>query len=126
MSHRIEKIEDLIRSELSRIIQQEMRDPRVGLATVSRVQLTNDLAHAKIAVSVLGDDETTREQTVATLASARGFLRSQLARVLRIRTVPELTFSLDRGAEHSQRISDLLESLHVEPQGPGSPDRQDP
>lgn len=126
MSHRIEKVGDMLRAEISQIIQREMRDPRVALASVSNVVVSRDLAHAKVDVSVLGDDEEARQQAVDTLQRAAGFVRSQLARTVRLRTVPELHFQLDRGAEHSQRISDILESLHDDSDGPRIPPDQDP
>ena len=114
MSQRIGRLEDLLRGELAHVIRHEMRDPRVALATVSGIEVTRDLAHAKVRISVLGDDEASREEAVATLERAKGFLRSALARRTRLRTVPALEFLLDRGAEHSQEISELLETLEYE------------
>lgn len=111
MSRRSGRVDDLLRGEIARIIQQEVKDPRRGLTTVSSVRVSNDLSHAEVLLSVLGEDED-REESVETIRNARGFIRSQLARSVRLRRVPELHFELDRGAEHSQRISDLLESLH--------------
>jgi len=112
MSRRTDRVSDLVRAELSRLILQEMNDPRTQLASVSAVDVTPDLHHAKVYISVLGS--TGRDEAVEALQGARGFLRSRLARELRLKHVPELEFTLDRGAEHSQRISDLLESLHVD------------
>ena len=112
MKQRIGRLEDLLSHELSNIIRSEVRDPRVGLATVASITVSRDLSHAKVAISVLGDDEEQREESVAVLERAKGFIRSTLARRVRLRTVPALHFVLDRGAEHSQRISDLLETLH--------------
>ncbi|MEM6455697.1 MAG: 30S ribosome-binding factor RbfA [Acidobacteriota bacterium] len=103
---------DLLRRELNDIIQREVRDPRVHLASVSALEVTPDLSHARVRISVLGDDEDGRAGCIEALQHARGFLRSQLARRVRLRTVPELTFSLDRGYEHSQRIHAILETLH--------------
>ena len=114
MSRRSERVAEQIKSELATIIQREVKDPRVGLATVSDVLLSRDLGHARIRISVLGDDRTAREEAIEVLRRAKGFIRSRLARRLRLRAVPELVFDLDRGAEHSQRMSDLLESLHDE------------
>lgn len=111
---RPDRIADMVRAELADILQREVKDPRVRLATISSVQVTRDLAHAKIAVSVLGSDEE-REACVATLRRAQGFLRSALASRLRLRTTPELHFELDRGAEYSQQIEALLEGLHEPP-----------
>lgn len=116
MRPRVEKVGDLLRTELARIIQREVRDPRVGLATVSSVELSGDLSHAKVRISVLGDEET-RTASILALSRAQGFIRSCLARSVRLRTVPALVFQLDRGAEHSQRISDILESLDGDTEG---------
>lgn len=112
MSRRSERVGDLIRTELARLLRQRMSDPRVGLATVSSVDLSPDLRRAVVRISALGGDEE-RRAAVEALRHARGFLRNELAHTLRsLRVIPELVFELDRGAEHSQRISDLLEELH--------------
>jgi ribosome-binding factor A len=112
MSQRLDRLADLVRSELATLLQREMRDPRIGLATVTRVDLSRDLGHAVIHVSALGSEEQ-RAGAVAALEHAKGFLRRELAHRLSLRTTPELKFVLDRGAEHSQRISDLLDELHT-------------
>lgn len=111
MSQRTERVADLIRAELAVILQRDMKDPRVRLATISEVHVTRDLSHAKVFVSVLGTEDE-RLGCIQTLQRAQGFLRTVLAGKLRLRTTPELHFELDRGAEHSQRINELLESLH--------------
>lgn len=111
MSRRQGRVAEAVRAELAEILQREVRDPRLALATVSRVDLSADLKHAVIGISALGD-EAARAGAVEAIESAAGFLRSQLARRLRLRSVPQLVFKLDRGSEHSQHISDLLESLH--------------
>ncbi len=125
MRNRGQRVDDLVRGELSRILQREVKDPRVKLATITEVTVSRDLRYAEVRVSVLGEDHE-RSATLAALQAARGFFRSQLAHSLRLRTVPELTFELDRGAEYSQRISDLLESLHDDVPGAGAPGRPDP
>ncbi|MGD2115880.1 MAG: 30S ribosome-binding factor RbfA [Acidobacteriota bacterium] len=112
MSRRTDRVADLVRAELSRLILQEMGDPRVELASISAVDVSPDLHHARVSVSVLG--EAGRREAVEALQGARGFLRSRLASKLQLKHTPELQFELDRGAEHSQRISQLLESLHVD------------
>lgn len=116
MSRRTERVEDLLRAEISDLILREVQDPRVRLATVSSVSVSPDLRHATVSVSVLGDDAN-REETVKALHHARGFIRSQLAHRLRLRVVPDLQFQLDRGAEYSQRITDLLEKLNDDHEG---------
>lgn len=111
MSRRTQRVADLVRAELAQILLRDLRDPRVSLATVTSVDVSPDLRHARVQVSVLGAEETRRESLQA-LEGAGGYIRRQLAHRLRLRVTPELVFELDRGAEHSQRISDLLEGLH--------------
>jgi ribosome-binding factor A len=111
MSRRTDRVGDLLRGELADLLLREVHDPRVTMATVSDVDVSPDLRRAVVRVSVIGTEEE-RLETVHALEHARGFLRSQLARRLRsLRVVPELVFELDRGAEYSQKISDLLEKL---------------
>jgi len=110
MSQRTQRIADLLRAELSTLLQRELRDPRVRLASVSRVEVSADLRHALILVSALGD-ESQRDATIEGLENARGFLRRELARRLSLRRTPELRFVLDRGAEHSQQMSEILDGL---------------
>lgn len=116
MKGRNVRLEDLLRGELARILQREIKDPRLGLATVSYMKVSADLAHAEVGVSVLGTDAE-RAASVQTLERARGFIRTRLAQNVRLRRVPALVFKLDRGPEHSQRISDILETLHDDTQG---------
>lgn len=108
---RRERIDELLRSAIANLLTFEIKDPRVKLASVSSVSTTADLSRARVLVSVLGSDED-RQSCIEGLRHARGFIRSQLASRLRLRTIPELVFELDRGAEYSQRISDILEGLH--------------
>jgi ribosome-binding factor A len=113
MSQRTQRIADQIRAELADLLLREIRDPRVRLATISQVVVSADLGHARVGVSALGD-EAQRAAAVAGLEHARGFLRRELARRLSLRATPELRFELDRGAEHSQRITEILDGLHEE------------
>lgn len=113
MTKRTERVADLLRGEIAEILRHQLRDPRIGLATVSHVSVSRDLGHAVVRVSVLGDDPA-RTASVEVLRGAQGFIRTLLARRVRhLRNVPELDFQLDRGAEHSQRIQEILENLHV-------------
>ena len=111
MSRRTDRVSDVLRAELSDLILREVHDPRVKLASITEVDVTTDLRRAIVKVSVLGDDQQ-RQEAIEGLRHARGFLRTELSHRLRTRVTPELVFELDRGAEHSQKISDLLESLH--------------
>lgn len=111
MTRRTERVSDLLRAELSDLILREIKDPRIRLVSLTGVEVTSDLRRAIVRVSALGDDAQ-REEAVEALRHARGFLRTELSHRLRTRVTPELIFELDRGAEHSQKISDLLESLN--------------
>jgi ribosome-binding factor A len=113
-SRRPEQVGETIRQVVADLLLRgEVRDPRVGLVTVTRVDVTNDLSHANIFVRAQGDDEE-RERAVEGLKSAAGFLRSRVARVLTTRTVPELHIEADRGLEHAARINELLEGIRRE------------
>lgn len=114
MSQRTDRVADQIRCEIAELLLREVRDPRVALATVSRVEVSRDLGHARIWISVLGD-EAERQKTMAGIEHAKGFLRSQIGHRLRLRVTPELAFELDRGAEYLQSMTELLASLHKEP-----------
>lgn len=88
----------------------ELKDPRVGFVTVTGVTISQDGSHATVRVSVLGDD-VTKASAMEGLASARGFLRTHLARTLSLRSTPELQFELDRGLEHAARIDTIIAKL---------------
>ena len=111
MSRRTQRVGELLQAELSQLLLRSVQDPRVRMVSVAAVDVSPDLRRAVVRVSVL--DEAQREASLAGLRHAAGFLRRQLAHNLRhLRVTPELIFEIDRGAEHSQRISDLLERLH--------------
>ncbi|MGH9470143.1 MAG: 30S ribosome-binding factor RbfA [Terriglobia bacterium] len=109
-SHRTERLADQIRSVVAGLIAGELRDPRIGFITITRVELSADFQHARIGVSVLGD-EPAQQSTLEGLASAGGYLRREVARRLRLRRAPELMFILDHGPEESVRIERLLQEL---------------
>lgn len=113
MSRRSHRVEDLLRAELSTLILRRMNDPRVRLASVSSVDVSPDLRHARVLLSALGSDRE-RQECLQALRHARGFLRTHLARTLRhMKTIPELNFELDEGPEYSQHISSILEDLDI-------------
>jgi len=111
MKRRTSRIGDVVRAELSDLLLRHVQDPRIKLVSLTSVEVSPDMRRASIRVSVLGTEEQ-RQEAMDGLQHARGFLRTELSHRLRTRVTPELVFELDRGAEHSQRISDLLESLH--------------
>ena len=114
-SRRPEQVAGTIRQVITDALTREVRDPRVGFVTVTGVLVTNDLSHARVMVSVPGDD-TEKAKAMEGLQSAAGFLRSRAARSLTTRTVPELHFELDKGLEHAARIEELLQSIRREEQ----------
>jgi ribosome-binding factor A len=114
-SRRPEQVAGTIRQVIADALAREVRDPRVGFGTVTGVLVTNDLSHARVMVSVPGDDAE-KAKAMEGLQSAAGFLRSRAARSLTTRTVPELHFELDKGFEHAARIQELLQSIRREEQ----------
>lgn len=109
--HRHERLADQIRIEVAEMIEGELKDPRIGFATVTHVDLSPDLRHARVLVSVMGDDDSQRE-TLKGLASAAGFVRREIVQRLRLRRAPELVFALDNEAEQAERVEILLKDLH--------------
>ncbi|MEZ4456552.1 MAG: 30S ribosome-binding factor RbfA [Gemmatimonadales bacterium] len=106
---RPDQVGEAIRQVIAEALLHEVRDPRVQLATVTRVQVTPDLSHARVFVAVHG--EAAREDALAGLTSAAGFLRTRVARTLATRITPELAFEIDRGVEHAARIDELLGAI---------------
>jgi len=108
MSKRTQQVADEVQRILSEAIQYELKDPRVGFATVVDVVISADLQHAKVRVSVMAEPEQ-QVETMRALEHAKGFLRRQVAQELRhMRYVPELHFLLDNSIAYSQRIDELL------------------
>lgn len=107
---RVEKLRELIRQEVSDIIHRALKDPRIGFASVTDVELTSDLRHAKIFVSVLGG-EAEQQRTMEALRSATGFVRSELGKRIRIYRTPEIQFRLDRSIERGTRVMELLREI---------------
>jgi ribosome-binding factor A len=112
-SRRPEQMAETLRQVITETLARDVRDPRVGFVTVTAVLVTNDLSHARVLVSVPGE-EGDKTRAIEGLQSAAGFLRTRAARTLTTRTVPELHFELDRGLEHAVRINELLNSIRRE------------
>ncbi len=108
MTRRTERLNDLLRAELSELVMRELKDPRVsGLVTLTEVDVAPDLTRAKVFVSVLGSDEE-RDATMQALRAAAHFLRRELGKRLTIRRTPELTFIPDDSLARGARLLDLL------------------
>lgn len=109
-SHRPERVSELIRQAVGAFLTGDVRDPRIGFVTVIGVDVSPDLSHANVRVSVMGTEEE-KARSLEGLTSAARYLRAQLSSELSLRTSPELHFHLDRGIEHAQRIDRVLKEL---------------
>ncbi len=111
---RSDRVAAAIREEVASFLAGSVKDPRIqGLVTVTGVDVTNDLRHARIFVSVLGTDAE-RAATFDGLASLAGYLRSRIGRNLRLRLAPELVFKADESVAHAARIESLLSTLRAD------------
>ena len=104
---RLAKIDHEIQRILGTLISQELQDPRLAFVTVTRVEVTDDLRHCKVFVSVIGDRHAAR-QSLDALTHARGFLRGELGRKIDLRHTPELSFVEDRSAERAIALAKAL------------------
>jgi len=109
MGRRAERLTEEIREQVARMIASDLKDPRLGFVTVTRVELAHDLGHARIHVGVLGS-EAEREKSLRALQQASGFVRRELGRRLRIRHTPEVEFRYDKGLDATDRVAQLLEA----------------
>ncbi len=107
------RVTEAIKREISFTLDRKMRDPRIGMVTVTRLELSDDFKHAKVFVGLLGDEEE-KDMTMRLLRKARRFLRGELSRNLRLRSAPELTFVLDESSENYLRINEVLKRIHEE------------
>ncbi len=127
MAHRSEKVREFIKEQVSDIIQHQLKDPRVGFVSVTDVEVSADLRHAKVFVSVLGDAQA-KTDTMAGLESAQGYIRGELGRRLQMRFAPEVIFRLDESIERGTRVVTLIREVTQGPDDNRSPlpDRGDP
>lgn len=107
-SARLRRVNEAVRQVLSDAITQDLKDPRVGFVTVTAVDVSPDLRHARVFVSVLGDPAA-REATLDGLGAAHGFLQSRIAGELRLKHTPTLNFAIDDSIERGMRISELID-----------------
>ncbi|NWF50181.1 MAG: 30S ribosome-binding factor RbfA [Ignavibacteriaceae bacterium] len=112
MSHRIDKVESLIKEEISLIFLYKFHEPSLGLVTVTNVKVSADLRIAKIYVSVLEKEKRTAAMDL--INSKNGFIRSELASRVRIKFIPELKFFLDDTLDYVEKIEDIFKKIHEE------------
>ena len=111
--HRQEKLGELIAAELSELLRTRTKDPRIGFASITRVEVSGDLRHAKVFVSVMGTPEE-QATTMKGIRNASGFLRHELATRLTLRFMPELVFKLDSSIAEGARILELINKVEQE------------
>jgi ribosome-binding factor A len=114
-SGRMRRVDEAVREVLGDAISKDLKDPRVGFATVTAVKTSRDLRHARVYVSVLGD-ERSRVATLEGLRSAHGFLQGVIARKMTLKHTPTLVFEYDETVERAARLSELIDH---------GPDRED-
>lgn len=107
------RVADQIQKDLAEIIAMELKDPRVGMVTITEVQLTPDYAHARIYFTTLVDDQAAIDNTLTGLKKAAGFLRNQLGRRLTIHTLPELHFFYDNSTTRGMALSRLIDEANA-------------
>jgi ribosome-binding factor A len=110
---RADRLGELILAEISELVRRQIKDPRIGFVTFTRVDMSDDLRYAKVFASVLGS-EPEMARTLRGLSSATGYIRRQLGRTLHLRYTPELTFLLDTSYKHGAHVARLLRQLHAE------------
>lgn len=110
MTQRQERVEELLKVEISEILQREMQDPRIGFVTITDVEITPDLRHARVFISIMGDDAK-KDESMKALKRAAGFIRSELGKRIRMRTTPEIEFKIDDSIDRGVRILELLEQI---------------
>jgi len=109
-TRRIEKINELLRREVSEIIQHEMKDPSIGFTTITRVETSKDINYATVFAGVMAKDNT-RKKTIEHLNNAAGYIQHKLSGRIRLRTMPKITFKLDTSVDHSLLVNDILKKI---------------
>ncbi len=112
LTHRVERIQAQVREEVSQMLATEVRDPGVGLVTVTRAKVTGDLSLTRIYWTIIGD-AAERKKTAKALERATGFVRHLLAERLALRRVPEVKFIFDESVAAQSRIEEILQEIHA-------------
>ena len=113
---RVEKLQELIKQEVGKILLMDIKDSRIGFVTVTGVEMTGDLREAKIFVSIMGNDEQIKSSWEG-LQSALGYIRREIGRRIKIRFTPEISFALDKSLDYSEHIQKLLLKVKAEEGG---------
>ncbi len=110
---RVEKVQELMKQEVSKMLLRDIKDPRIGFVTVTQVELTGDLREAKIYVSIMGSEQQI-EDSWQGLQSALGFIRREIGKRIRLRFTPSISFALDKSLDYSAHIQELLNKINSE------------
>lgn len=111
--HRRARVAEEMREQIARLVARELKDPRIGFVTITRVEVSADLGHAKAYVSVLGDDKQRRESLIG-LKQAAGFVRREVGRRMRMRVLPDVQFVYDKGVDATDRVARLLDQVRAD------------
>jgi ribosome-binding factor A len=118
---RPERVQEALRQEISKVALEEIKDPRIGFLTITKVELTKDLRYAKVYFSVLGG---AKEKALALkgLNSAKGYIKGVVADRIKLRLVPDISFRIDESIEHTKEIYDLFEKIKKKSTSPSNPE----
>lgn len=110
VSVRTTRVAEQMKKEIAAIIEHQVKDPRIGFITITNVELSNDLRHAKIFFSSLGNEEQ-QKKSLEGLENAKGFIRKEIAQRIQLRYAPEILFRIDNSIEHGVKISQILSKI---------------
>jgi ribosome-binding factor A len=122
-TQRPERVSEALRCEISRIVHEELKDPRLGFLTITKVELTKDLRYARVYFSVLGEPKE-KELALKGLKSAKGYIKNLVSEKVKLRFMPEFEFRIDNSAEQMKNIQDVLDKIKKE-SADGKGDRSD-
>jgi ribosome-binding factor A len=109
MSRRVARVAEALQEAVAELVQRDIKDPRVGMVTITRASVSPDLRHARVYFSRLGDDADV-QRSLEGLRSAAGYIRTQVARRLQLRVAPEIRFEVDANIEYAARISEIIDA----------------
>ncbi len=124
VSTRTDRVSDLIKGEISRLLLRDVRDPRVGFVTITGATVSPDLKNVRVFVSILGEPET-RQESLDALNSAAGYFKRMLFRNLRLRFAPTVLFRLDESLDRGDRIERVLREIHEGKRAAGDPGEEE-
>lgn len=116
MTRRVDRVAEAVQETIAELLLREIKDPRIGMITLTGVRMSADLRHARVLFSTLADAPE-REQSLRGLRSAAGFIRTQVARRLKLRVAPEIVFEFDPSLEQAERVARLLKEASTEKPG---------